>query len=276
MIQDRFAENELINIGLSILDKISQESDIDQSHHKEQIDQFDILTDDNQIAVFQADDILLAKQSYLIGYALDGLPIILDFDNPNVGSILIKGDRRLSNQMAIYNLLHDLSREIDTDPLDLYLITSYTNKSWWLKQNMDEKHIILENSSDLKNYLIEFVSLAEQRRNGRERGLPVVILIEEFDVLINYINDDDRKLLYWLIQHGPYSNIFIIATAINIEISKINNEFDIIFPIQIYTLNVDEKFNSVDKSLIYKQTKTQLGQIYQVQIDQEWIDFTLV
>ena len=150
--------------------------------------------------------------SLLLGLSDDGLPIVLDLDNPETGSFLIASDSGFDNSTLLQNLT--LAALKGNHPYDLHV------------------HIVSPNEKHLRNFLSEpncrigyqpvdpevpivleeMVNLVISRQHDPQPGTSHIFTIDGLDLLWQSLDPQSKLRLDWLIRNGPTAGFRIIAT----------------------------------------------------------------
>lgn len=115
---------------------------------------------------------------------------------PGAGSILVRGPYDLRN-VQLYQ------------GWDAYAITPRPHKGRW---DVSIRTVLTYDSASTAR-IIELASVAEQRKSGRERGAPILLLIDDLAKLLAYRDYQNDAYLRWLLVYGASQDIQVIAQA---------------------------------------------------------------
>jgi len=154
----------------------------------------------------------LPPYSVLIGGCDDGRHLFLDLRDPRAGSLLIVGERGAGKTRLLRTMMTSLSLANDLRQARLALISADKAS---LQAAMALPHCFKAATpyADEAAHLVESLAqLTQQRRQGRQRGPAVVLLIDELDSLVSRLDRESRDLLRWLTQNGPQMRVWLAAT----------------------------------------------------------------
>lgn len=164
----------------------------------------------------------LPGQTTLLGVCEDGLPVLLDLNNPAPGAVLVMGDERDKQlellQTAISSVvLRNSPRQVQ------FLILSCEPQGWkkWVaEQGFQRFSIAIESAEDevVRDWVLRLADWTEQRRLG-ERGGPAVLLVMDTLSFLPRLEYDVRLNFEWMAKEGPQAAIWPLA-AISIDLAK--------------------------------------------------------
>lgn len=151
--------------------------------------------------------------SLVIGLCNDGLPFMLNLDNPKPGSFLVVGnDSTKTIQLLKVITLSACNLNIPQN-VSICVITNNRNEFTRLQGLPHCEGIFSPYDRNAGEMIIEFASIAEQRRSGRERGSRILLAIDDLSSCNNLISDYSVYLnLKSLIMRGPKSGIWPIIS----------------------------------------------------------------
>ena len=152
----------------------------------------------------------------------DGNLILLDITDPATGSVLVTGDEGSGVTRQLQVILESAC--------DLYLprklqacIVSSSPEDWESIIASHPKHIqslSLWYDRKVTETIMDLSSLANDRRAGRRRGAPVILIIDNLP-RIQSIDYEAQINLHWLLEYGPQSGIWPIVGVIAEETQDI-------------------------------------------------------
>lgn len=148
----------------------------------------------------------------LLGICQDGLPLLLDLENYQTGPLLITGSHSESMRAFLKSVLNS-SRLINPPELVDYFIV--TPNAMELDINLgNSSPIAIQHPGDRSAHqlIMRLSALVEQRNTGRQRGSTLLLVIEDLDVLIRYMNHDVYSHFLWLLREGPFARVWPITT----------------------------------------------------------------
>ena len=161
-------------------------------------------------------------KTLVIGSHKDGLPYMLDLDNPEPGDALIMGTHN-----GMYALLSTMCESACTmnssQTLGFYIISADGRHRYGVRSS----HLLGVESPHERGsgeLIIELASVVEQRKSGRELGKTIVLVIDDLASLMPMLSDYSvYPNLITLIKSGSKSNIWPFV-AINPRDVESNNE----------------------------------------------------
>ncbi len=164
----------------------------------------------------------LPPQTVVIGACDDGCHLLLDLADPHPGSLLLIGDRGAGKTQLLRTMMSSLgllntprqarAALISTDTTSLAEAVALPNCIKAVPGYSDEAIRLVEG----------LVELAEQRRQGRQAGPAVLLLIDDLLALLNTLDDSFTGLLGWLAHRGPESRIWLAAALGSEAINRVD------------------------------------------------------
>jgi hypothetical protein len=159
-------------------------------------------------------------QTTLIGDCQDGLPFLMDLNQPENGPVLVTGDPETGKTRQLQVMVETALRLYTPRQVQVAVITRWPG-DWediLLGSSRRKFCHAITNLFDRKfmELVMDLTGLAEDRRNGRRRGAQVLLVIDE----LTGINDLDYEVqvnLRWLLEYGPQSGIWPL---VSLEASK--------------------------------------------------------
>ncbi len=203
-------------IALQFLEKVFPEVN-DETQRKEYSDnknptdppssQIDYLKLNNYINSIEP----LAYYSVLLGICDDGLPLLIDLCNHNLGSVLISGRQFTANQLLLRIMLKATILLNPPQYVQLSVITHHVNT---FESDLTASHchgILRPNIREASELVMELCALVEQRNSGRQRGPAIILAIDELNTLICEVDENIRSHFSWLLREGPFAKVWPIA-----------------------------------------------------------------
>lgn len=162
----------------------------------------------------------LPSEALFLGMASDGLPVLLNLNDPVPGPILIAGD--VSSGKT--KLLQTIARAVDLlhspDSVQYGIVTAKPDE--WKNFYGSENNAGIYRTSDenTKELLEALVKWAHQNRG---EGQSVLLLIDDLDALLK-LDDAARQYLRWLLLRGPSRRVWLFTT-LNTDLAKDQKEW---------------------------------------------------
>jgi GTPase SAR1 family protein len=166
----------------------------------------------------------------VIGLAEDGLPILLNLEEPETGALLVVGDP-LCGKTSLLNMF--IRSACTTNPprsLRFCCISTRPEEFYSHKTLPHCYKIVSAYSEDALKTIEELVGIAEQRKYGRYGDEAIILVIDDLPGTIEQIGVDGMNLLRWLVEHGAYSKIWTTASLDTSQTGRLEDGFTNSFP----------------------------------------------
>ncbi len=152
-------------------------------------------------------------QSLMIGICSDGFPFMLGLDNPRSGSILVVGENTQEKSQILRTMCISACLINRPEDVSLCVITNKPHQYAELSKYPNCQAIMSPYERAAGEMIIEFSSIVEQRRSGRERGESLMLLIDDFHSIDSILRDFSVYLnLKTLVTNGPTSGVWPIIS----------------------------------------------------------------
>ncbi len=178
----------------------------------------------NPFATLSIDEFLqrhpyLPESTAVLGICEDGLPVLLDFTDPNPGSVLvgsthIEGITRLLQTILLSTLIGTTTNDLNI------LIVSRDPDAWQPFQAFAGRHtleILPVFDRVAGSAILRFSRILDQRMNGRTRGGVHLLLVDDIDFL-NRVDFDVQINFQWFAKEGAQYRMWTLA---GIEAEKV-------------------------------------------------------
>jgi hypothetical protein len=147
--------------------------------------------------------------SMMVGICSDGFPFMLGLDNPRSGSMLVVGKNSLEKSQILKTMCLSASLINRPEDFSICVITNKPHQYADLLKYPNCQSIISPYERNAGELVIEFASIVEQRRSGRERGGSLMLLIDDFQSFNPMLSDFSVYLnLKTLVTNGPKSGVW--------------------------------------------------------------------
>lgn len=156
----------------------------------------------------------LPRQSALLGTSDDGLPVLLDLEEPAPGSILVMGDEREAQIALLQTIIASAALRNTIRSLQIVII-SHQPEFWsnWTSANGFSRHclaILSATEENTTDWILQLADWTEQRRLGQRSG-PAVLLLMDTLSFLQKITYDIRLNFDWMVKEGPPAKIWPVA-----------------------------------------------------------------
>jgi hypothetical protein len=152
--------------------------------------------------------------SLIIGQCIDGLPFMLDLDNPRSGAILVVGEHAPAKIRILSTMSTSACRINDPEEVCWSVISASPHQYAELVKSPHCQAVINPHERAAGELIHELASVVEQRRFGRERGSIHVLMVDNFQSFAPMLSDYNTYLnLKSLISKGPGCGIWPLISA---------------------------------------------------------------
>jgi len=164
----------------------------------------------------------LPSHTLLLGECRDGLPFLMEMGDPEIGAVLVACEQG-------WGKTHQLQVMVDSaikthTPHELQVLILTLNPSEWdrfknhpkFAKHMMGIHAWYDHR--VEDRIQSLTELAEARRDGREGGPSVLLILDD----LNYVEDlnmETQVNLRWLFAYGAQSNIWLVS-SLNAHLSQ--------------------------------------------------------
>lgn len=151
--------------------------------------------------------------SALMGVCEDGLPFLLDLEDPTPGSILVVADDGSGKTALLRSILASTSVLNRSEEVAFTIVTPNPGKYENLEDLDNCRTVLSTFERDASELVVELADLAEQRKNMRNQGTVEVLAIDDLAAFVQNNDYEVNTRLRWLIAQGPQAAIWPIATV---------------------------------------------------------------
>ena len=152
--------------------------------------------------------------SALIGMCEDGLPFLFDLKDPSAGSILIVGDENSGKTRLLQTVLSSASALNPPEDVMFYVITTNPGRYQSMEKAGNCNTVLSAYDRLASELVVELAELTEERRYGRNRGNVEILAIDDLAAFVQNNDYEVNAYLKWLVEHGPRSAVWSIATIL--------------------------------------------------------------
>jgi hypothetical protein len=213
----------------------------------------------------------LPSDTTILGICEDGLPLVLDLNDPNPGAILILGKRDSGKTQLLKSILYSASSINNINQLYFYMLTPESGKHHDLISVANCYGLLSSYERAAFELIADLTALCEQRKSGRHLGTKIILAIDNLYELIKHQDFDVISNLKWLYRYGSRNGIWVITTIDS-------DRADLIEPDMITEQKTQILCDSNHRMLpdnISSLPGEQIPIGYRTMIGNEWIDFWL-
>lgn len=150
----------------------------------------------------------LPSGALFLGAAYDGLPILLNLNDPTPGPILITGDQS-SGKTNLLRMIAQSTEKIHSAREVQFGVISNHPREWdGFKENKNCMGVFPSYHKDADDFIL---SLADWAHHNRSEKRFALLLIDDLEA-ITQMNDDIQQNLRWLLLRGPNRRVWPIVT----------------------------------------------------------------
>ena len=218
----------------------------------------------------------LPVQTLSLGLCEDGLPVLLDLQDPRPGALLILGAAQSGKTGFLQLMLQTLILNNSAYEASYAVIysreeewRSYCDRGW-------QRGYCIEAVASYESGVVELVhkmaSLAEQRYSGRHLGPPVLLVIDDLHLLLQ-VDLEVRLNLEWLCKNGPAMGVWPVASLPASQAQAFSHW------VELFTTRVFGHMSRLEAGRLgaprLDAERLLSGRQFSVQIQNEWTPFWL-
>ncbi len=207
----------------------------------------------------------------VLGICEDGLPLVLDMNDPDAGSILISGRRQTGKGELMKSILYSACSTNSVDQLYFYIITPQPGNQIGLTQLAHCYGVLSSYDKAACELVYDIAGLVEQRKSGRHLGAKCILAIDDLYEFIKHQDYDVLNHLKWLFRYGASNGIWLIST--------VDDERQNLIEQDLLTEQKTRILSGAGRNLLPEPAATPYAEIslttYKTRIGNEWINFWL-
>jgi hypothetical protein len=145
--------------------------------------------------------------STILGICDDGLPLVLDLNDPNPGAILITGGRHTGKSHLLKSILNSACSMNNIDQLYFYFISPESGSHHDLELLSHCYGVLSSYDKAACELIVDLSALVEQRKSGRHLGTKCILAIDNLYELIKHQDFEVLNHLKWLYRFGQKTQI---------------------------------------------------------------------
>ncbi len=154
----------------------------------------------------------LPLRTAFLGLDQSESPLLLDLMDSRPGSILICSDRDAGKLKLVKTMLHSLVFSNRPYEIQFSIISARSNQWRYEQTNLANyiPHLTNNYERAAGQTILNMCDLVESRQHGRNEGACWMVILDGFDT-IPYMDFDVRINLEWLLQEGPYVEVWPVV-----------------------------------------------------------------
>jgi hypothetical protein len=218
----------------------------------------------------------LPEKAALLGVCEDGLPFILDLDNPASGAILVLGDPASGKTALLQALLASLGRMNQPGRVAFNVIARQPDEYERLEDIPGCQRIYPVESPSLGNFIAGLVRKVETCKRAGTRSPAMLLAIDDLDGLLPLLDEDAYNSLCWLIRHGPRYQVWTLAALSSRQLPAIAPRYLSAFRSRIFGHMREERLaRRLGNNALLTTRDLEAGLQFISPYDEEWLRFRL-
>lgn len=223
----------------------------------------------------------LPAQTSILGVCEDGLPVLLDLNDPTPGSLLVIGDDRSSQLGLLRTLIASVASRNTARGIQIVVITCDVPawREWVTAQAYDRYCLSIEGVDqvgDLSDWVMRLGDWIEERRSGQRSGPPILLIMDTLSFLPR-LAEDIRQNFEWMVKEGPAARIWPVA-AISTDLARLLENRQMLEPFTTHICGLITNQSTLQKvagtAVPEAASSFQSGQ-FAVQLGETWLRFSL-
>ena len=164
----------------------------------------------------------LPSSSILLGRCMDGLPFFMTLSDPEIGAVLIGGDRGCGKTHHLQVMVDSAVRMNAPRDLQVVVLTHKTNE--WEAYQIDSHYgkylraLHAWYDGNAARTIKSLMKMAESRRESGQGGPAILLILDDLN-FIEELNYEAQFNIHWLLAYGAQVNIWVLG-AINTGFAK--------------------------------------------------------
>lgn len=150
----------------------------------------------------------LPPAALFLGAAYDGLPILLNLNDPTPGPILIMGDQGSGKTDLLRMISQGVAQIHSPKEVQFGVISNYPKEWTGVEKNKNCMGIFPSYHNDADDFIL---SLADWAHSNHSENRFALLLIDDLEA-VTQMNEDVQQNLRWLLLRGPNRRVWPIVT----------------------------------------------------------------
>lgn len=156
----------------------------------------------------------MPEKSLLLGRCADGLPFLMSMDDPEIGAILICGDRGCGKTHQLQVMAEGAVRTHRPHELQIMVVSHHPEV--WEPYQEDRRYsryfqgVFAWYDPAVVDCIQELAEMVDSRREGRQDGPAILVILDDIN-FVETLNCDAQVNLRWLLEYGSQSQVWLAA-----------------------------------------------------------------
>ena len=150
----------------------------------------------------------LPHEALFLGVASDGLPVLLNLDDPIPGPLLVLGEAGAGKTAFLQSIVNSITQTHKTDHLQYGLITDHADEWKHVENTPHRVGMFAASQKDAQDLMMFLASWAHENRDSDRTFL---LLIDDLEAIAK-LDFDSLQHFRWLLARGPSRNVWPIIT----------------------------------------------------------------
>ena len=166
----------------------------------------------------------LPENAVLLGCCADRLPFLMSMNDPEMGAILIRGDRGCGKTHQLQVVAEGA---IQTHrPHELQITVICHDPSIWAPYQQERRFakffqgVYAWYDPVVGDHIQRLTEMVEARRDGRQNGPANLVILDDM-VFVETLSFDAQVNLRWLLEYGAQSQVWLFAAMNNAQAQKL-------------------------------------------------------
>lgn len=160
----------------------------------------------------------------MVGVCEDGIPFLLDLNNPDIGSILVTGERRCGKTALLKFILASASLMNDPIQVTYQVITEDPRQYHPFTHQAHCNGIFQSRKAETTRLIDSLLQLADRRQHQPGEGPTQLLVIDDLADFIHGLDNETYWGFEWLVRFGSRRRIWVIASQTLVSMSWLDSE----------------------------------------------------
>jgi len=151
---------------------------------------------------------LLPQEALFLGLAEDGLPLLLNLDDPVPGPLLVVGDSNCGKTRLMQTIASAVDMLHAPDEVKYVIVTEKPDEWKHFHDNANSAGIFITKEGNARDLIMSLVTWAH---NNKGEGLSILLLIDNLEP-VTKLDPQLEQNLRWLLLRGPSRRVWPIVS----------------------------------------------------------------